>query len=914
MAAFGSVNPELLEPFRLAQEFLTGFEFSGIDLRGRRIAGITDCHGISSQVIVDPSSVWQVPDSWTLEDGATVPVVYSTVIYALLMVGNMQPGCSILIHSATGGIGLAALNVCLHYKCEIYVTVGTQEKRGYLKKYYPQFPDSHIGNSRDTSFEQMIKRETKSRGVDIVLNSLSEDKLQASVKCLARNGQFMEIGKYDLANDSSLNLLFMKNEAIYHGIVFDGVFKSSLKELKSKLINHLLEGIKAGFVKPLPRILFSPDQVGESYRYMMTGKHIGRILIKLRNEDENNVDVTRIDKLQICSHPRFNCDVRYTYVIIGGLGGIGLELSDWLVLRGVRKLVLTSRSGLQNAYHQQRIDIWKSYGVQVTVCTNDVSTEQKCEDLIKEANELGQIDAIFNLAVVLHDALFQDQTKEKFFASFAPKAYATAYLDKVSRKLCPKLRYFVVFSSVSCGIGNAGQSNYGMANSVMERICEDRKREGLPAVAIQWGAVGDVGLVAKMQKENRVLVIGGTLQQRISSCLEVLDVLLRHDYPVVSSMIVAEKHHKGDIFSAVEAVAHVIGIKDIRTVSQYTTFAELGMDSMVGTEIIQLLEKDFEIYVTSKDVRSLTFAKLSEMEEENVNRNEDCKKAEQGTNSLIQYIPDTETSHLPVVHLTTKVESSEEAPIVFILPGVEGNLKPFEILTSSLKAHVIGIQYNYKHPENSIQEITENTISHIECHLTRNVPFFFIGYSFGAIVGIELMSLLETRCYTGTVILIDGSPTYSSSAVKRNFECENDVKFQMAVLNKVLSFVIPFDVLSEYQEALLKAKDLEQRIDVALALIPPETINKEKLEKQAPLTLYKRLQAMMNYTFRNKKIKSLVHLFKAKYPLVDDDHDYQLSKVCENLAQVVTINGDHVTILNNPELVDGVSNIVTWQQ
>ena len=112
-----------------------------------------------------------------------------------------------------------------------------------------------------------------------------------------------------------------------------------------------------------------------------------------------------------------------------------------------------------------------------------------------------------------------------------------------------------------------------------------------------------------MQKENRVLVIGGTLQQRISSCLEVLDVLLRHDYPVVSSMIVAEKHHKGDILSAVEAVAHVIGIKDIRTVSQYTTFAELGMDSMVGTEIIQLLEKDFEIYVTSKDVRSLTFAK-----------------------------------------------------------------------------------------------------------------------------------------------------------------------------------------------------------------------------------------------------------------------------------------------------------------
>ena len=118
-----------------------------------------------------------------------------------------------------------------------------------------------------------------------------------------------------------------------------------------------------------------------------------------------------------------------------------------------------------------------------------------------------------------------------------------------------------------------------------------------------------VGLVAKMQKENKELVIGGTLQQKISSCLEVLDILLTHNYPVVSSMVVAEKNNKSDILSAVEAVARVLGINDMKTISQYTTFAELGMDSMMGTEIIQLLEKDFEIYVTSKDVRTLTFAK-----------------------------------------------------------------------------------------------------------------------------------------------------------------------------------------------------------------------------------------------------------------------------------------------------------------
>ncbi|KAJ3652424.1 hypothetical protein Zmor_018392 [Zophobas morio] len=293
MVASGRVNPEILQSQRLDQELLIGFEFSGKDLSGRRIAGMIDTQGISSHVTFDSSLVWKIPDSWTLEDAATVPVVYSTVIYALLMVGDMQPSSSVLIHSATGGIGLAALNICLHYKCKIYVTVGTQEKRAYLRENYPQIPDYHIGNSRDTSFEQMIKRETRNKGVDFTLNSLSEDKLQASVRCLGRGGKFMEIGKYDLANDSSLNLLLMEKEASYQGIFLDEVFRNF--EKKSKVVKRLVEGIEA------------------SYRYMMSGTHIGRILIKLRNEEEDSVT-----NLQKISKPRILL-ARFWILILWGL-------------------------------------------------------------------------------------------------------------------------------------------------------------------------------------------------------------------------------------------------------------------------------------------------------------------------------------------------------------------------------------------------------------------------------------------------------------------------------------------------------------------------------------------------------------------------------------------------------------------
>ena len=136
--------------------------------------------------------------------------------------------------------------------------------------------------------------------------------------------------------------------------------------------------------------------------------------------------------------------------------------------------------------------IWISYGVEVKVSTDDVTTEAGCENLIKEASTLGSVDGIFNLAVVLKIALFKNQTEENFHAVLKPKAYATLHLDRVTRKLCPQLKYFVVFSSLSCGRGHVGQSSYGMANSVMERICENRKRDGLPALAIQCGAIGEV--------------------------------------------------------------------------------------------------------------------------------------------------------------------------------------------------------------------------------------------------------------------------------------------------------------------------------------------------------------------------------------------------------------------------------------
>ncbi|CAB0015645.1 unnamed protein product [Nesidiocoris tenuis] len=573
------------------KECCAGFEFSG-RLNDKRIMLLSAREGFTNMFTYDDTRqcYWEIPDSWTYEEAATVPVVYSTVLYAFFICGNMKKGESVLIHAGSGGVGLAAIRIALFEGCEVYTTVGTPEKREFLLKRFPELKDSHIGNSRDCSFEQMIMRETNGRGVDLVLNSLAEEKLLASVRCLARGGRFLEIGKYDITNNNPL---------------------ANLK-LRDRLVSLMQQKILDGAVVPLPATVFEQDQQEQAFRFMASGKHIGKVVVKIKQTDEN--DKNAADVLHEVK-PKYYCDPESSYIVAGGLGGFGLELVDWLVLRGAKKIVINSRRGISNGYQSFRLRwLRELYGADVRVSTANITTPEGARELIMEAVSMGPVLGIFNLAVVLRDALFFNQTEEQFDESLGPKANATLYLDQLSRALCPHLEQFVVFSSVSCGLGNIGQTNYGMSNSIMERICEDRHKTGLPGLAIQWGAVGDVGLVADMQEEQVDVVIGGTLQQRISNCLELMDVFLRQDSPIVSSMVVAEKKFgAGSADNIVDTVLEIIGLRDLKTVSLHSTLAELGMDSMMAVEIKQTLEREFEIFLSPQDIRGLTFAKLQEM-------------------------------------------------------------------------------------------------------------------------------------------------------------------------------------------------------------------------------------------------------------------------------------------------------------
>jgi len=179
----------------------------------------------------------------------------------------------VLIHSGTGGIGQAAIHLALKEGCEVFTTVGTSEKRTFIKKTFPTILDRRIGNSRDTSFEQMIMRETEGRGVDIVLNSLAEEKLIASVRCLAQNGRFLEIG----ISNNPLGMSAFQKGISFHGILLDSVIDTHNHKYKSLLSKMIADGLRNGTFKPIQTKIFYKTEIEDAFRYMASGKHMGKV-------------------------------------------------------------------------------------------------------------------------------------------------------------------------------------------------------------------------------------------------------------------------------------------------------------------------------------------------------------------------------------------------------------------------------------------------------------------------------------------------------------------------------------------------------------------------------------------------------------------------------------------------------------
>jgi NADPH:quinone reductase-like Zn-dependent oxidoreductase len=303
--------------------------------------------------------VQPIPEWMTFEEAATIPATFLTALYALKNLGHIQPGESVLIHAAAGGVGQAAIQLAHLFGAEVYATVGTRDKREFIERELGVHPD-RIMNSRNLDFVQEIAQKTNGRGVDLVLNSLSGEALKKSVGVLAPFGRFLEIGKRDIYGNSKLDLLPFGQNLSFFAIDLDRL-NGSHPETSGRIFRKLMRLFYDRKLKPLPRKVYSFGRVEEAFRYMQQGKHIGKVILSLQPDEPVRTLL-----------PAFALDPAPIYLLIGGLGGFGTAVAKWMAQHGAVKLAFLSRSGASSPSATQAVEELTALGASVVVEKADV--------------------------------------------------------------------------------------------------------------------------------------------------------------------------------------------------------------------------------------------------------------------------------------------------------------------------------------------------------------------------------------------------------------------------------------------------------------------------------------------------------------------------------------------------------------
>jgi fatty acid synthase, animal type len=527
--------------------------------------------------------------------------------------------------------------------------------------------------------------------------------------------------------------------------------------------------------------------------------------------------------------------------------------------------------------------------------------------------KLGPVGGIFNLAVVLRDMIYENQTAKTFRDCLKPKADVTKYLDEVSRLKCPELKHFVVFSSVACGRGNAGQSNYGMANSIMEEIVEKRHEEGFPGKAIQWGAIGGVGLLASLHNDE---VVGGTIPQEIASCLEVLDQLLECSDPIVSSVIIAQKNEtKRTKVNLMTAIANVLSLDINQPMTMETPLGKLGIDSLTTVEIQQLLERDYNTSISGGLLRNLTIKQIQERVESHTSDN--TKIYDASSVNSIDVLQKTfgEDSNIDQMIFKANDVEKNHLPKALIVPGIIG--AAFDVyydLAKNLKYSAYILTFHKTANCTDFEDMIEVMKSGVLQFFSDSSEFVLITQSFGSSIGLKLADMLEGNGKVGHVIAIDGSPSWSFQFAK---QIQNENVLERKHLEDwTLKFFIKIAVLGEtsaVMKQVFEQNTWDSKVKMFYEFIKTRfSVSFDYFKTFIMDAILFRFEMVM--TFDKIDFPTLQHttitLLRASENIVNDfSEDFNLAKQSLQPFTNKVLEGNHTTIIRNPEVPQIINDL-----
>nr|WTB03560.1 type I polyketide synthase [Streptomyces antimycoticus] len=468
---------------------------------GDRVMGLFN--GTGPLVVTDVRMITRIPAGWSYAQAATTPSAFLTAYYGLADLAELRAGEKLLLHAATGGVGLAAVQLARHWRAEVFATAGPAKWHALRER---GFDNRHIASSRTLDFEEGFR--TAAGSIDVVLNSLAGDFVDASLRLLTPGGRFIDMGRTDVRDPEEVG-------ARYRGVVyraFDLVGGAGPDRIQ-RMLAELSALFEDGTLRPLPTTLWDIRRAPEAFRYFSQARHIGKIVLTLPTA----------------------LDPDGTVLITGGTGTLGAATARHLVAQhGVRRLLLISRRGLDAPGATELAAELTGLGARVTIAACDAADRAALAMLLETVPERHPLTAVVHAAGLLRDATVEALTSDQLDEVLWAKADAAWNLHDLTRDA--GLSAFVLFSAAAGLLGAAGQGNYAAANAFLDALAAHRHAQGLPATSLAWGYWAQAtGMTGGMTDADRArLARAGMVGLETEQGLALLDIALDSGLPALA--------------------------------------------------------------------------------------------------------------------------------------------------------------------------------------------------------------------------------------------------------------------------------------------------------------------------------------------------------------------------------------------
>ncbi|MCA3297787.1 MAG: SDR family NAD(P)-dependent oxidoreductase [Roseomonas sp.] len=596
-----------------------GFEFAGRVVRlGPGVTGLQPgdpvmgfaAGAFASHLTLPADQVFQLGQGIPAEAGAAIPVAFMTAWYGLIERAGLKRGETVLIEGAAGGVGLAALQIAHAHGAIVVAVAGTAEKRALLRR----LGADHVLDSRAPDLEDSIRAAVG--GVDMVLNSVAGDAMRAALRLLRPFGRFVELGKRDFLDNTRLGLRPFLRNVTYAGADIDQLLAHD-PALVRRMLGALMALFDAGRLAPIPCLALPGERVADGFRLMQASGHIGKILVRPSPRGE----------------PPAQAAVAFTpapgvHVVLGGTGGFGLETGLWLAAQGARCVILASRSGRVAPEQAERLDLARAAGCELLEAALDVTDAAAVTAAFARWRaEFGPIAGVIHCAMVLEDGMILGLTAEKIHRVLAPKILGMRALEAAIAG--DRLQYLLAYSSATSFVGSPGQSAYVVGNAFLEGAVLGMRARGVPALAVGWGAISDVGVIARTRGlGERLLAATGVSGVTSAEALRHLGGLLADPWaaaavsaysvirwsPAATKLAVLRSPYFAEVFAEAGQGAATPGEEALDISSLSPEAAAEALLGLVRDEVARILRLPPEAVETDRPLMDLGLDSLMALE------------------------------------------------------------------------------------------------------------------------------------------------------------------------------------------------------------------------------------------------------------------------------------------------------------